>query len=280
MKNHRKYLMEDDQEAVRLDLKTDVAIVEKQALWAGIKPDMRVADLGCGAGKTTFHLNRLVQPEGQAIGVDIAGQRIEYAKTHYSNESIEYVVADIRQPLEDLGHFDFIWVRFVLEYYLEGSFDIVKNIAKILKPGGIICLIDLDCNCLRHYGLPERLGRATGGVMNWLEKNCNFDPYVGVKLYSFLYDLGFDEIDVSLSAHNMFFGALKENEKFFSMQKAEIGGRNSGYPFEEYDGNFDKFLEEVKIFFNDSRVFYYTPLIACRGRKPYINLTRRFKYLK
>ncbi len=267
MKNHRQYLMEDDQEAVRLDLKTDAAIVEKQALWAGIKPDMRVADLGCGAGKTTFHLNRLVQPEGQAIGVDIAEQRIEYAKTHYSNESIEYVVADIRQPLEDLGHFDFIWVRFVLEYYLEGSFDIVKNITKILKPGGIICLIDLDCNCLRHYGLPERLGRATGGVMNWLEKKCNFDPYVGVKLYSFLYDLGFDEIDVDLSAHNMFFGALKENEKLFSMQKAEIGGRNSGYPFEEYDGNFDKFLEEVKIFFNDSRVFYYTPLIACRGRK-------------
>jgi len=52
------------------------------------------------------------------------------------------------------------------------------------------------------------------------------------------------------------------------MQKAEIGGRNSGYPFEEYGGNFDEFLEEVKIFFNDERVFYYTPLIACRGCRP------------
>jgi len=268
MKNHRKYLMEDDQEAVRLDRKTDGATVEKQARWAGIRPGMRVADLGCGAGKTTFHLNRLVQPEGQAVGLDIAEQRVEYAKTHYSDESIEYVVADIRNPLEDLGQFDFIWVRFVLEYYLHGSFEIVKNITKNLKPGGIICLIDLDCNCLRHFGLPDRLSRATGGVMDWLEKKCNFDPYVGVKLYSFLYDLGFDEVDVDLSAHNIFFGALKENEKFISMQKAAIGGRNSGYPFEEYDGNFDEFLEEVKIFSNDSRVFYYTPLIACRGRKP------------
>ena len=44
MKNHRKYLMEDDQEAVRLDRKTDGATVEKQALWAGIRPGMRVAD--------------------------------------------------------------------------------------------------------------------------------------------------------------------------------------------------------------------------------------------
>lgn len=267
MKNHRKYLMEDEREAVRLDRKTDAATIEKQALWAGIKPGMRVADLGCGAGKTTFHLNRLVQPAGQAVGLDISEQRIEYARTHYGEESIEYVVADICKPLEDLGRFDFIWVRFVLEYYLNGSFEIVKNITNNLKPGGIMCLIDLDCNCLRHFGLPDRLGRATAGVMDWLEKKSNFDPYVGVKLYSFLYDLGFDEIEVNLSAHNMFFGALKENEKFISMQKAEIGGRNSGYPFEEYDGNFDAFIEDVKIFFNDARVFYYTPLIACRGRK-------------
>ena len=72
MKNHRKYLMEDDQEAVRLDRKTDGATVEKQALWAGIEPGMRVADLGCGAGKTTFHLNKLVQPGGRACGIDVA----------------------------------------------------------------------------------------------------------------------------------------------------------------------------------------------------------------
>jgi len=268
MKSHRKYLMEDDQEAVRLDRKTDGATVEKQALWAGIKPGMRVADLGCGAGKTTFHLNKLIQPGGQAVGIDIAEQRIDYARKHYSDENIEYLAADIRKPLDDLGQFDFIYVRFVLEYYLNGSFDIVKNITQNLKPGGILCLIDLDCNCLRHFGFPDRLNRATIGVMDWLEKRSNFDPYVGIKLYSFLYDLGYSEIDVSMSAHNMFFGQLKENEKLFSMQKAEIGGRNSGYPFEEYGGNFDEFLEEVKIFFNDERVFYYTPLIACRGCRP------------
>jgi SAM-dependent methyltransferase len=268
MKNHRKYLMEDDQEAERLDRKTDGATVEKQALWAGIKPGMRVADLGCGAGKTTFHLNKLIQPGGRAVGIDIAEQRLEYARKHYSDENIEYLAADIRKPLDDFGQFDFIYIRFVLEYYLNGSFDIVKNITRNLKPGGILCLIDLDCNCLRHFGLPDRLNHATIGVMDWLEKKCNFDPYVGVKLYSFLYDLGYTDIDVNLSAHNMFFGELKENEKLFSMQKAEIGGRNSGYPFDEYNGNFDEFLEEIKIFFNDARVFYYTPLIACRGRKP------------
>jgi len=268
MKHHRGYLMESDEEAVRLDVKTDAKTVEKQALWAGIKPGMRIADLGCGAGKTTFHLNGLVQPKGQSLGVDIARQRIEYAKTHYSDEGIEYVVADIREPLNDLGHFDFIWVRFVLEYYLKDSFDIVKNVFNSLKPGGILCLIDLDCNCLRHFGLPERLDRATVGLMNCLEKNFNFDPYVGIKLYSFLYDLGFQNINVDLSPHNLIFSELKENEKFNWMRKAEIAGKNSGYSFEEYGGNFEEFIEEFKIFFRDPRVFTYTPLIICRGRKP------------
>ena len=51
--------MEDAEEAVRLDIKTDAIVVEKQALWAGIKPGMRVADIGCGSGKTNSILLKL-----------------------------------------------------------------------------------------------------------------------------------------------------------------------------------------------------------------------------
>ena len=262
------YLMEGDKEALRLDVKTDADTVEKQALWAGIRPGMRVADLGCGAGKTTYYLNRLVKPEGQTIGVDIAAQRIAYAESHYSAEGITYIIGDIREPLDKLGKFDFIWVRFVLEYYLKNSFDIVNNISGNLKSGGIMCLIDLDCNCLRHFGLPDRLEKATVGLMECLEKNRNFDPYVGVKLYSFLYDLGFHDINVDVTPHNLIFGELKENEKFNWARKAEIAGKNSGYPFEEYNGDFEAFMKEFDVFFRDPRIFTYTPLITCRGVKP------------
>ena len=54
MKKRRGYLMESEDEALRLDVKTDAKKVKSQALWAGIKIGMRVADLGCGAGKATF----------------------------------------------------------------------------------------------------------------------------------------------------------------------------------------------------------------------------------
>ena len=150
MPNNR-YLMESEEETLRLELKTDVNVVRKQALWAGLKSGMRVADLGCGPGLTTSILHDLVSPNGETIGVDFSEERHKHAVYNYKTSGIEFICKDIREPLEALGSFDFIWVRFVLEYYLNGNFDIVNNIYKILKPGGILCLIDLDHNCLNHY---------------------------------------------------------------------------------------------------------------------------------
>ncbi|UCF89952.1 MAG: class I SAM-dependent methyltransferase [Desulfobacterales bacterium] len=264
---HGAYLMESEEEALRLDLKTDGQVAEKQALWAGIQPGMRVADLGCGSGKTTFHLNKLVQPGGGALGVDIAEQRVRFAQERYPHEQLEYICRDIREPLEDLGLFDFVWVRFVLEYYLASSFDIVKHISKSLKPGGIMCLIDLDCNCLRHHGLSARLENALNGIMTNLQR-FDFDPYVGIKLYAYLYDLGYHEIDVNVTPHNLIFGELKAKDNFNWTQKVEIAARHSGYRFEEFEGGYEEFFEEFKAFFADRRRFTYTPLISCRGRKP------------
>jgi len=263
------YLMESDEETLRLDLKTDVNLVKQQALWAGIKPGMRIADLGCGPGKTTFSLNRLVQPEGRVVGVDISSERIDYAEKNYLDRSIEYVCRDICQPLEDLGLFDFIWVRFVLEYYRRESFEIVQNVSSLLKPGGILCLIDLDHNSLNHYGLPERFERALWGIRDRLMKNGNFDPYVGRKLYSFVYDLNFDEIRIQVAPHHLIYGELKEADAFNWTKKIEVAARRSGFQFEEYERGYSQFYEEFQRAFRDPRRFSYSPVISCRGRKPF-----------
>jgi len=263
-----RYMMESEEEAVRLDLKTDPEEVEKQALWAGIQPGMRIADLGCGSGKTTFVLNKLVGPSGSTVGIDISQQRIGYAESHYRHAGIEYICQDIRQPLDNLGMFDFVWMRFVLEYYRQDSFDIVKNISRILKPGGILCLIDLDCNCLRHYGHSRRLDKYLKEFMEILENKFDFDPYAGIKLYSYLYDLEFQDIDVDVTAHNVIYGELKEVDNFNFTKKAEMAARNSGCRFQDYENGHEGFFKEFTDFFKDFRRFTYSPLISCRGVKP------------
>jgi len=260
--------MESEDEGLRLEMKTVDRITEQQAKWAGLKPGMRVADIGCGTGKTTAFLHQMVQPHGEAVGVDQSDERSDYAKETYGHLGVRFSCKDVFSPLEDLGEFDFIWVRFFLEYHRSKSFDIVRNLHNILKPGGILCLIDLDYNCLNHYGLSERLKKALAGVVDLLEKNADFDPYIGIKLYSYLYDLNYSDIDVHLTSHHLIYGELSETDDFNFTTKIEVAGKNSGYAFDEYDGGYEEFFEEFKSFFKDPRRFTYTPVISCRGVKP------------
>jgi SAM-dependent methyltransferase len=259
--------MESEDESLRLDLKTDPEAIKRQAQWAGLEPGMRVADLGCGPGKTSYYLNELVQPNGSTVGVDISRQRVNYAKSHYQAKGLSFVQEDIRKPLDPLGAFDFIWIRFVLEHYRSNAFEIVERCIALLNPGGVACLVDLDHNCLNHFGLPDRLEKALSGIMENLEKQSNFDPYVGRKLFSFLYDLNFVDIDVTIESHHVIYGKLTEVDAYNWSKKVEIAAKKSGYPFEEYDNGYDGFLSEFNRFFSNPRRFTYTPIICVRGRK-------------
>ncbi len=263
-----QYIMEHNEEALRLDLKTDSEAVRKQSLWAGIQPGMRVADIGCGSGITTRYLHQLIQPAGEIVGIDASESRIRHASEHYTENGISFICKDFYQPLQDLGRFDFIWVRFVLEYHKAKSSEIVSNLAEILAPGGILCLIDLDYNCLNHYGLSDRLEQTICGIMDNLEKDHDFDPYAGRKLYAFLYDLGFDDICVDVGYHHLIYGALNQVDAYNWAKKVEVAAKNSGYRFDQYKNGYEGFLEEFRAFFADPRRFTYTPLISCRGRKP------------
>jgi len=262
------YLMESDEEALRLELKTDAEVVRRQARWAGIQPGMRVADVGCGPGITTSILHELVQPGGSAVGIDLSAERLEYARQQYGGPEIDFIRHDVREPLELLGQFDFVWVRFFLEYHRTNSYAITQNISRLVKPGGILCLIDLDHNCLNHFGIPERMIQAFQRAVELVEKKADFDPYMGRKLYSFLYDLGFEEIQVDVAGHHVLYGEIRESDAFNFLKKVEIAPKKVGYDFPEYAGGFEEFLEEYKKEFAGPRRFTYSPLILCRGRRP------------
>jgi hypothetical protein len=131
-----------------------------------------------------------------------------------------------------------------------------------------LCLIDLDHNCLSHFGLSERLERAIAKCARVLEEEFNFDPYAGRKLYSYLYDLGYEHVAVSVSAHHLIYGTLGSVDAFNWAKKIEIVSGKAGLAFDEYKGGRDEFMEEFTRFFNDPRRFSYTPLICARGCKP------------
>lgn len=267
--NSQDYLMESSEEAIRLDIKTDPASLRRQALWGGVRPGMRVLDAGCGAGKTTSLLYEMIQPGGSAVGIDFSEARISYAQEHFNeNKGIEFYRQDLRESLIGLGKFDFIWVRFILEYFRRESPDIVRKLKNCLKPGGTLCLIDLDYNCLSHYELPSKIAGILPKIMALVDEKYNFDTFAGRKLYSYLYDTGLENIEMNLEAHHLTYGPAKETEIYNWTKKVEMAGKKAGFLFNEYEGGYTAFISDFQRFFLDPRHFTYTPLLLCKGTMP------------
>lgn len=262
------YLMENADEEIRLEWKTDPEDVKKQALWCGLEPGMRVLDAGCGTGKTSSILFDMVQPGGTVCGVDFSGKRVEFAREKYARSGLDFRVCDLTRPLEGLGTFDFVWVRFVLEYFRKESRDIVGHLAECLKAGGRLCLLDLDHNMLNHYELPGTMETFFQRLMKRISEEHNFDPYCGRKLYSYMYDLGFREIRMEMLPHHLIYGKIRDVDAFNWLKKVEVSAAKTSGEFENYPGGYSGFLEAFKAFFFDARRFTYTPLIICTGVKP------------
>jgi SAM-dependent methyltransferase len=216
----------------------------------------------------TSILYEQIQPGGEILGIDYSRERINHARKHYAKgPGIQFELCDLTQPFDELGPFDLIWVRFFLEYFRKESPDIVRNLTACLKPGGSMCLLDLDLNCLNHYPLPEKMEDLLIRLIENLEKDYNFDPYSGRKLYSYLYDLGYQDIEVNLSAHHLFYGKMGDADFFNWLKKVEVASEKAKGLFEEYPGGREAFLRDFKDFFLDPRRFTYTPLIICKGSK-------------
>ena len=155
----------------------------------------------------------------------------------------------------------------MLEYYRAEAWSIVQHVASVLKPGGILCLIDLDYNCLTHFEMPERLEKTTQEIIEMAQIKANFDPYAGRKLYSYLYKLDFSDIKVHVGAHHLIYGNLDTIDAYVWARKIEVAGKRIGFDFHRYSSGYDGYAEEFKAFFNDPGRFTYTPLISACGRK-------------
>ena len=268
-KRNISYLMESFEEATRLEMKADPKSLRRQALWCGVKPGLRIMDAGFGSGKTASILHKMIQPGGYILGVDSSEERTSLAVKEYGQkEGIEFIVHDLREPLEGKEQFDLIWVRFFLEYHRKESLDILKHLTECLKPGGYLCLLDLDHNCLNHYEMPVKMEKVLKEIMLRLEQEYNFDPYAGRKLYSFLYDIGFENIEVDLTAHHLIYGEVQEKVAFNWIKKEEVISKKTITLFKNYPGGYEGFHKDFVEYLYNPRRFIYTPMILCKGRKP------------
>lgn len=96
-----------------------------------------VIDLGCGVGYGAFELAK--SGARKVYGIDISSNTIEYAKAHYSDESITYEAKDALNTKLPSGIADVVTAFEVIEHVMDHK-KFLQEALRLLRPNGIFIM--------------------------------------------------------------------------------------------------------------------------------------------
>jgi ubiquinone/menaquinone biosynthesis C-methylase UbiE len=115
-----------------------------------LRPGMRLLDGGCGPATITVGLAELVAP-GEVVGIDLAPVQVERARALARERgltNLRFQVADIGAlPFPDAA-FDAAFASNVLHYLADPLIGL-RELRRVLRPGGVIGVVDADVGTLR-----------------------------------------------------------------------------------------------------------------------------------
>ncbi len=138
-----------------------------------------VLDLGCGTGRDTFLLSKLVGPEGKVIGVDMTAEQLAVAKKHidyhvqafgHEKSNVEFLngyIEDVEGLGIKTGSIDVAVSNCVINLSPEKR-RVFSEIFRVLKPGGELYFADIfsDRRIPKHLAKdPTLVGECLGGAL-------------------------------------------------------------------------------------------------------------------
>lgn len=170
---------------------------------AGLARGTTVVDIGCGSGALSRLIARAVGPAGRVLGLDSSAFNVARSREIAAQEKLDNAIFEVADPGETRvapGFADLCVAHYLLGRVLDPE-RVVKEMARVTRPGGVVAVFDTDegltvfepeppgVTKLRSLLARERL--AAGGSLT-----------VGRSLYRLLSEAGLSGVRVVLLTSN------------------------------------------------------------------------------
>ncbi len=240
----KNYLIDGKSESERLNFqnKMDICNLDEELAHFNWSTNLHVLDAGCGNGNVIEKL--LEKRISQITGIDFSEDRIADAKKRFSSQSnVSLYAAPLENTQLKAEQFDVIICRYIYEHVFRPEL-VLKEMYRLLKPGGMIYIINFDDTVLNFYTKNPELNKA----LKDLKTNIPTDIEVGRKLPQFLKQNGFQSIDWDAKTY-FFQGERLEMEKINSRMRFEQGRDTLSkffHSLEEYDQFVEMYAKELE----------------------------------
>lgn len=236
----------------------------------GLRPGMRIADIGCGFGDFAILLQKDFKPS-YMVGVDHSKPSLRYAQkvvTDFGLENIEYQYGDAAALLLPDNSFDFVTCRLAIQTFHEPR-QMAHELVRICKPGGRVYVTNEALSCVIGYPNQESIVRAYQKFVE-LGRMVSLDVDTGVRTREILTGVGLEDLKINLiDINNMNTDPhdyAKVVESWIRVAQQIIGTVNVDPSILETIRT--GFMDHMRVITSD--VGYATwPIYAGSGRKPF-----------
>ncbi len=156
---------------------------------------LSVLEVGCGLGDDAFRMATIVGPNGVVVGVDASVRLIEEAVVRIpANIRVEFAQADAR----DLPFIDESFARCRVDrtlQHIEGPQQAIREMVRILKPGGLLLAYDNDWGTFSVSGSDEESTKIIETL--WEESFTN--KWIGRYLKQYFLEAGLQNVEIEPS---------------------------------------------------------------------------------